>query len=293
MIFCDWLDVTFSPLNSPYFGLNSLLLGLDFSVLDTGDPRKVLYRPPAGSRRGIVEVRQNSRWFRVSVSGGACASLRDLGAWGEVLSLLGDQPHRVTRLDAAMDLAMDGADLVARMHQLYPSSVNLGRKALKTSVFLAGRADGRQTGTWYAGHRSSARLTARVYDKAWEVLCKYGITIPPTGRVEVTARKDYLVTLRDAFDPAGVFWEGASPAILHAPEVLPMRGDPVDTSWCSPPRQFDPAQLLSRRVDNLAELDCLATVADSMGPHGRAYLLRLLRQRLDRPACAASSALTG
>lgn len=291
MIFCDWLDVTFAPSDAPYPELNALLLGLDFEVLDTADRCRVLYRPPGGSR-GLVEIRQSKLWDRVSLSGAACARLRDVGAWGEVLGLLGDQPHKVTRLDAAMDISMDGADLVDRMHQLYPSAVNLGRKSLKTSVFLAGRPDGRQTGTWYAGHRSSARLTARVYDKAWEVLCKQGLEILPLARVEITARKDYGATLRDAYSPAGIFWEGASPAILKPPEIIPMRGDPVDTSWRSPPRQFDPAGLLSRRIENLAELDRLVTVADGMGPHGRAYLLRLLRRRLgvdDASALAGSA----
>lgn len=280
MIFCDWLDVTFGPSDAPYPELNRLLLHLGFEVLDTGDRSKMVYLP-GENRGGRLELRQTARFDRVSISGAVCARLRELDAWAEVLSILSDQPHKVTRLDAAMDLAMDGADLVARMRERYPETVNLGRKALRTTVMLKARlSDGRQTGTWYAGHRSAARLTARVYDKAFEVLERTGEEIPPRARIEVTARKDYGATLRDALEPAAIFWEAAAPAILPVPEVVPMRGDPVDTSWRVPPKAVEPAQLLARRVENLAELDRLLTVADEMGPGGRAYLLQLLRKRL-------------
>lgn len=279
MIFCDWLDVTFAPNDCPYPELNRLFLGLGFAVLDTGDRNKHVYRAPSPGW-GVVEVRQAGRWDRVSISGGVCGYLRSTSQWLPVLSMLSDQPHKVTRLDAAMDIAMDGADLVERMHRLYPASVNLGRKALKTSVFLAGREDGRQTGTWYAGHRSKARLTARVYDKAWERLCNVGAEVPPCGRVEITARKDYGATLRDAAEPAALFWEGASPAILQAPENVPMRNSDMALGWTSTPAAFDSSELLRRRVENLAEIDALAMVADDMGPYGRQYLLGLLRKRL-------------
>jgi hypothetical protein len=284
VIFCDWLDVTFAPSNAPYAELNRLLLGLDFEVLDTRDRGKKIYRPRAGGR-GVIEVRQTSLWDRVSASGASCAALRDAGAWLEYLTVLSDQPHKVTRLDAALDLPVDGADLVESMHTRYPAGVNLGRKMLTTSVLLAARPDGRQTGTWYAGYRSSARLTARVYDKAWEVLCKTGVEVLPCGRIEITARKDYGATLRDAGDPVALFWEGASPAILQAPEIVPMRPDPSDLGWRSPPRAFDAAVVLRRRIENLAELDALALVADDLGPGGRQYMLQLLRRRIstDQP----------
>lgn len=294
MIFCDWLDVTFGPSDAPYPELNRLLLGLGFETLDTGDRAKMVYLPGQGLQGRLV-LQQTAKWDRVSISGGVCSRLRALGAWAEVLSILSDQPHKVTRLDAAMDIAMDGADLVDQMRERYPESVNLGRKALRTTVMLKARlSDGRQTGTWYAGHRSSARLTARVYDKAFEMLERTGVEVDPCARIEITVRKDYGATLRDALEPAGIFWEGAAPAILPVPEVVPMRGDPVDTSWRTAPREFDPAALLSRRVENLAELDRLLTVADGMGPHGRSYLLRLLRKRLgvsDAPAEGMRSAM--
>lgn len=294
-VFTDWLDVTFGPGTAPYAELTALFLGLGFEVVPSRDSRRHLYRPPGA--RGTAEIRQTPFWDRVSVSGAVCAALRDAGAWAEFLTLLSDQPHKVTRLDAALDLALDGADLVGRMYEQYPAWVNLGRKSLATSVLLKARPDGRQTGTWYAGHRSSARLTARVYDKAWEVFCKTGAEVLPCGRIEITARKDYGATLHDAYAPAALFWEGAAPAILPLPADAPMRQDIPDMGWKSPPRSFDAAALLRRRVEALAELDALATVADSLGDGGRAYLVSLLRRRLDpdhkRPADSAAFAEAG
>jgi len=280
MIFCDWLDVTFPPGTCPYPELNALLIGLGFRVEDSRDRLKWVYRPLIREGKGTFMIWQGSRWDKVSISGAACAELRAQGAWLEVLTLLADQPHTVTRIDATMDLPVDGADLFDSLRHSYPESVNLRRKALATSVIMRRRPDGRDTGTWYAGYRSGARLTAKVYDKAWQVLCDTGREILPCGRVEITAKGEYGATLRDAAAPDALFWEGASPAILQAPEGAPMRSNVESIGWKSKARVFEPAAVLRRRVEYMAELDALASVADSMGPAGREYLLQLLRRRL-------------
>lgn len=133
------------------------------------------------------------------------------GAWQEFLAILGSSPHAVTRVDLAVDLAMDGADLVDAMRARYPSGmVNLGRKSISTTLFLSVRPDGRETGTWYAGHRTKARATARVYDKAHQLWERDGTITLPRARVEVTARKGYGATLRDAALPEALFWHIAS-----------------------------------------------------------------------------------
>jgi len=223
-----------------------------------------------------------------------CRLLRTLGIWENYLFELGQSPHNVTRMDAALDLAMDGADLVAAMRKRHPSGkVNLRRKSVSTSTLLAVRDDGRETGTWYAGHRSKARLTARVYDKAWEALCMRGERIPPTARVEVTARsREVGVTLRDAMLPDALFWHIAAPAILTAPEDAPMFVPNTETGCTTPPpRDFDPAGLLRRRVESFAMLDALALVADELGPNGRDYLLSLIQKRLEAPVASQTSSV--
>lgn len=285
-IICDFLDVTFAPDDCPYPELNLLLLGAGFEVSrDQGGSK--CYLPPSGAR-GLVKVVHASRFAKVSISGGACASLRGLRLFEQVLWILHSSPHKVTRLDAALDLSMDAADVMQALCARYPSGrVNLGRKALPVTRLTSVRADGRESGTYYVGHRTAARFTARVYDKTLEVLEKRGEVIPMTTRFEVTARKDSGATLRDAGLPDAIFWHIAAPALLQRPEGIPVWSPNTDAAWSAPERVFDPAETLRRRVEGSPELDAFLAVADAMGPSGRAYLLHLLSQRVR--ACDADS----
>lgn len=282
-VFCDWLDATYSPVDCPFPDLNRLLLAAGYEV-EQADGVMYRYVVPTTDPacRGALVIELRSRWARVSASGAVCSHLRESGLWMDYLSVLASSPHKVTRLDAAIDLAMDGADLVDAMRKRYPSGgVCLGRKAVATSVLLGIRADGRETGTWYAGRRSRARITARVYDKAQQMLDRFGQKMPPTGRIEVTVKEG--ATLRDAAEPEAKFWHVASPALLKAPEDAPMWQYCDDLGWSAPKRDFDAAALLRRRVESFAMLDALAAVADDLGPEGRKYLLSLIEARLRAP----------
>ena len=277
--FCDWLDVTYPPDDFPYPALNSFLLDLEFEVeRDRGGA--YLYIPPAG--RGVVKLSASSRWAKASLSGGACGWLREASAWEEILFLLGTSPHRVTRLDSAVDLACDAADFIADLRSRYPSGVvHLGRKGLAVSVMLSVRGDGRESGTFYVGHRSAARQTLRVYDKSLELLQKYGEFAPPTTRVEVTARKDCGATLRDAAMPDSLFWHIACPSVLvKRPEDVPMWDPNSDETFSAPAREIDPVSILRRRIEGSAELDALMALADSIGSEGRRLMLKELEGRL-------------
>jgi hypothetical protein len=277
-IICDWLDVTYAPDCAPWPTVNRLLLDAGFDA-ESADRSSFVYRLD----RAVVMFGPSRGSMRASFSGSACAALRDHGSWHELLCELGCVPHRVTRVDAALDLSIDGADMVDLMRKRYPSgAVNLCRKSVHTSMVLSVRPDGRETGTWYAGRLTKARYTARVYDKAWEALQKRGELLPPRTRVEVTAKGgDSGATLRDAAQPAALFWHLASPAILDAPEGSPVWTPNHDLGWIAPAKHFDAASLLKRRVESLAMLDALALLADDLGPYGRDYLLGLLKKRLD------------
>lgn len=276
--FCDFLDVTYSPVDCPYPELNLLLLGAGFIVRrDTGGC--VVYVPP--TERGVAKVTHSSKFAKVSLSGGVCASLRSLGLWDEALSILGTSPHKVTRLDAALDLPLDAADVIVSLRRRYPDGrVNLGRKALPVSVMLSTRDDGRESGTYYVGHRTAARMTCRVYDKSLEALSKRGEKLPTTTRFEVTARKDSGATLRDAAMPDALFWHIASPALLSRPEGIPMWAPNTEMGYTAPIRSFEPAETLRRRVESSPELEAFLAVADVIGDSGRDYLLSLVEARL-------------
>lgn len=276
--FCDWLDVTFSPIDWPYPDLNLLLLGADF-VVRREQSGGSIYVPPSG--HGAVKFVTAGKFAKVSISGGACEYLRSVGLWNEALWILSTSPHKVTRIDAAVDLPMDAAPVISMLRQKYPSGmVSLGRKALPVTVMLSTRADGVESGTYYVGHRTSARKTCRVYDKTLEMLEKRGVHVPPTTRVEVTARKDAGATLRDAAEPDSLFWDIAAPAILIAPEGTPMWLPDTEMGFTAPSKPFDAAETLRRRIECSAELDAFLSVADGMGGAGRDYLLHLISRRI-------------
>lgn len=291
-VFCDWLDVTFAPTDAPYPAINRLLMAAGFDCDAGSRPGSYVYRHDSAPGGTLVyqPMRQS---IRFSASGSICALMRSLGIWGDYLSELSSSPHSVTRLDAAIDLAMDGADLVDSMRRKHVSgSVSLSRKSVATSTVLGTRPDGRETGTWYAGKLTKARFTARVYDKAWERLCRASIVVPPCARVEVTAKGgDSGATLRDAEQPAGLFWHIAAPALLKLPEGAPVWTPNRDLGWVSKPRAFDPAAVLRRRVESAALLDALALLSDDLGPQGRSYLLHLIKKQLE-PASDSAAVLS-
>lgn len=278
-VFCDWLDVTFAPDDCPYPEMNLLLLGCGFvPSVELGSGRT--YRTPNG--RGTVRIKHSKRFAKISISGSSCAHLRAAGHWPEALSILASSPHKVSRLDAALDIPMDAAPFMDSLDALYPSGfVNLSRKAQRVTRFVSTRSDGVRSGTWYVGHKDDARQSLRVYDKSLEMLTQHREVIPTTTRVEVTARKDRGATLRDAELPTALFWDIASPAVFkRAPEGTPVWRPNQDTHWLSTPPSFVPAEVLKRRIEHSAELDAFLTLADSIGPHGVRYLERLLLDRL-------------
>lgn len=286
-VFTDSLDVTFSPDDYPRSDVNAVLLDVGFVPTRTHGSDSQLYQSP--SKRGTVKVDIRSTFARVSTSGASCADLRASSAWLHYLSALSSSPHCVTRLDAALDLSMDGADLVDAMRARHPKTVGLGRKPIKTSVILSTRDDGRESGTWYAGYGSSARATAKVYDKALQMLQRFGEVIPPRARVEVTAWKGYGATLRDAALPQSIFWHIASPALIQqVPEGVPMWQPNTDGGWDRTPRSIEPAQVIRSRVESSAELARLVEIASEM-PGGEAYLLHQLRQQVSRLFAQARS----
>ncbi|GHS84516.1 hypothetical protein PAGU2196_53500 [Pseudomonas sp. PAGU 2196] len=281
-IICDYIDTTYSPVEAPYPEVNTFLLGAGLVVTRERSGR-LMYRPPKGMGNGVVAIDHRAGFARFSASGGICSVFRGQGVWEEYLSLLGTSPHKVTRVDAALDLPIDAADVIPSLCARHPTGkANLSRKALAISRLVSVRDDGRESGTFYIGrHAKAARFTARVYDKSLEALQVRGEVLPTTTRFEVTACKDSGATLRDAAQPEALFWHIAAPALLQRPEGVPMWAKNQDLGWVSPPRTFNAAEVLQRRIESSAELDALLQVADSMGASGRAYMLHLLTRRLN------------
>jgi len=271
--FADHVAVTFHLERNPRGALSALLLTSGASVLDDRTFRV---------GEGTVKLYPAYGVLYCSASGAALDHLRSCGLFMEWLSIIAEWPHRITRLDVAHDFDVDGADALDLLRARYPGGrVNLGRKALPVSLQLGIRDDGRETGTFYVGHRTKARCTARVYDKRQERLDRRGVDGAPRTRFEVTVKQDYGATLRDAAEPDRLFWHVAAPALLDAPEGVSSWSPDWSQGWKADPRSERlPAEVLARRVSESSELDMLMAIADEMGPGGRVWLARRLLDRL-------------
>jgi len=273
----DWLDVTFSPTSNPRAELRLFLGNLGFTCQDYSTFREVWF-PPNARGALVSELKQNS-FARVSASGGALQSLRDLYEFKNFLALLSDNPHRVTRLDAAYDVHRDAAAVLSDLSAKYPRELSLSRqRAMRCHYLLSARADGLRSGTMYVGHRSQARVTARVYDKALEALEKRGEYLPPTTRYEITFKRE-IASLWDALDPTPIFWAHAS-ALLPVPGDAPAWTPDIGEGWSYSRPEVLPAVRMARTVSESSDLTMLLELADALGKEGRNSLMHLLAKRI-------------
>lgn len=271
-VFCDWLDVTTPPDRE-----HALLSSIGPLICAAGGSKLSddLYDLGGGKiKMGVMR-----RVFRVSVSGTAIRVLELQGMWSGLLAELVDGPHRVTRLDAAVDIDVDGAASIGILQAAYPLGyVALSQRRIKVTELLSTRPDGLKTGTWYAGHRSGAEVTCRVYDKAQQVLDTRGDSIPHRTRAELTVRKG--CTLRDAFEPERVFWHYMAPAIFERPSEAPEWSSGWAEGWTMTKIDILPAQRLKGLIERSPELAAIIELADALGPSGRHMAVRLIAERL-------------
>jgi hypothetical protein len=270
-VFCDWLDVTCSPENS-FLDSVSLFLDLGCYPVAFSDDSSQSFRVG----EGILRLDSDRKWHRASASGSVLSHFRSVGQFEHYLSALSLAPHAVTRLDAAVDTSEDFPDVLRALNGHYAGgSVSFSRKSLKITQLLSVRADGEHTGTWYAGHRCKAKITARVYDKQHEVLEKTGVESDVRTRYEFTFRKAMGTTLKDASMPASLFYQYSESVGLSRPpgteswtshDLGGWKSLPVDTDFTM--SQF------SRRVESSPEIQHLASLASRFGPSGRAMVLR-------------------
>jgi hypothetical protein len=281
-VVCDWLDVT-----CPEWVMGEILDDLIEVLLAAGfEESGGVWRSESG---GVIQAGlYRGRLFRVSCSGRSLADLRSAGLFESLLSGFVGFPYRVTRLDAAADFRIDGADAIESLHAAYPRRhVRLGQRAQKMSTMLAPRDwDGRESGTVYVGHRSTSQITCRVYDKRKEVLDRTGEDPEHDWtRVEVTVKGKSGdasgPTLRDAVEPAGLFWCYASPSIVRATESACDRVSGVAEGWSMERVELLPAQVLKGRIEAFSTLDHMVRVADRMGPEGRRWLKSRLSEKID------------
>lgn len=289
-VFCDGLAVTFSPDDSPRDDLGLFLQAHGFDLGPGSHTSMDLWRC---DQAGLVRFEAKARHHRVYASGKALGYLRARGAVLPFLSELASQPHRVTLVDVAYDRPIDGPTEVNRLLDAYPATCALTRKGIGTWSVLAAGRDGRRTGSFYVGRRGKSEVQAKVYDKQAELWDVQGVETGPTTRVEVSVRGKLGPTLRDAAEPAAMFWHFAAPALLDRPAGAPVWNPTEAASWSHERQAVTPWEALRRRVEDSADLGAIIALADRVGPQGRSELLRLLERRIGAAPAADTSPKAG
>lgn len=279
--FCDHVAVT---VPADVWDLLRVELSTELDTLGMGvevdAERAVLWREPSAT--GTVKAEKVGRVWKVGTSGAVCAGLRAAGRFESYLAAIGQFPHRVTRLDATVDVKTDAAPVVAEVTRAgRAGELQLTRKSVKPKdvVTLTGvRVDGEISGTVYVGaKRADVRMV--VYDKRHERITRKLPDVGNLTRYELRLRSGTGVTLKDAAEPDGVFWHYADPAFLSrpsgAPEWVP-GGTGYELQRLEPSL---PAARLKRRVEASAEIGSLLALAHEVGPYGVDFLCSLLRAR--------------
>ena len=287
--FCDFIGVTVPAevWDSLREDVESELQALGMGV-EVDEERAVLWRTSEG--HGTVKANRVGKVWALGASGSVCAGLRAAGRFNDYLAAIAIRPHRVTRIDASIDVQADAAPLVAGITRAgRAGGLSLTRKSVKPSdvtTFLGVRADGVETGTVYVGaRRADVRLVA--YDKQHERAARKLPDVGPLTRYELRLRSGTGVTLRDAAMPASVFWHflGDVPMVTSLrPEGVPQwtpEGSGFVLERTAPPL---PAQRLKRRVEQSADLRALVALAEACGPYGVELLVSHIRSMAGRGA---------
>ena len=275
--FCDYLNVTCRPDNS-FMDELSCFLDVVSCAVSFKDHEKTI----VSVGKGKIVLLQKTKFHSASASGSAISYLRNVGAFEDYLSVLADVPHKVTRLDVAVDVALDAPLMLRKLEKAYPDDrVSFTRKALKvTRLYSARDSDGQQSGSWYAGNYGKARLTAKVYDKQLEAFEKRGEILPPTTRIELTFAKDFGCSLRDAFMPASLFYTHSLP-VLKANRKYDAWVSHGEGWTGTPPDTKLDWEIYKRRLDNSPEIASLVELAAKLGPTGKVLLMRDFETHLD------------
>lgn len=213
---------------------------------------------------GCVRVRSMGLVTIFSASGGALVALRGLNLFADYLRALASESHRVTRLDAALDIPVAAPPVLQALYARGKAGkIRLSHKTVSPQGgvrrYEAPNAGGDDTGTVYLGGKQ-AKVKARVYDKRQERLDKGYPDPGPLTRYELTGMSDVGVSLKDAWEPASFFWH-------YMRGILPMPPDtpvwvPGGVGFSLPPRcALDAAEVFQRRLERSAELHDLATQA--------------------------------
>ena len=278
---CDYLTVTVPRGLGPLMlrQLSSLVSECVGVVCLDADRLAPVWGFPA---RGRLAYKPYGRVGVFSASGSALSALRSAGVFGEYLRLLSSEgPHRVTRLDAALDVVTPTWPILRKLYRkVRQNGIRLSKKACTGRLISGPCVDGGETGTLYLG-KKTAEVHAKVYDKRQERLDK-GYSDPGVlTRYEVTVCTQFQPSLKDAWHPEALFWRFMAPDVLPKPSGI--------TLWTGsgegyelPKRETEDSEALQykrllKRLTESSELKNLCEMVLDV-PHGYQALRTALRK---------------
>lgn len=289
MIITDYLAVTVPEECGDLLDRVRPLLDVAGFFVEYAEERKIVFKAANG---GSVLWQKRFNVWCLSASGAACGRLRDVGCWSDYLSEIGSTPHRVTRLDAAHDVARDAAPEVRRVRRKGArGELQLTRKTVAphhVDAHLSTRHDGVETGTVYVGSRQ-AEVRLVVYDKQHERVMAGASDPGPLTRYELRLKSGVGVTLRDAAEPASVFWHHVSRSVLRVPAGVPAWESQAIGFELPRPEGRTPYARFLGRIEGNGEVAALAKLAAELGPFGEKVFLSKMAEAFR----SAQGALSG
>jgi hypothetical protein len=283
-VFVDWLDFTLPQEETHLPSFRRLLERAGLVGVQTGD--QWLYSSP--DRSGVCKLGPTRGVDRVSMSGGVIRFLKsDATHWHDLLDWLSERPHRVTRLDVALDLYVDAAQVLGKFRRKVGrngGTLALGQRPSPVTWVLGRNDEGVETGTMYVGTRGKSQFIARVYDKQHELRCKGHDCPHQMLRIEIEARGTTgkrSPCLNDLHDPSPLFWQFAAPSLLSKPSGVPEWAPEAFQGFSVPRPAPDPLQRVWRFIEASGFFAGLVAVAQGLDSP-EAELPRMVQFELHR-----------
>lgn len=281
-VFTDYLSVSFAPDDCPITELTTFFCSCGYQ-LDKYSSGILKFTSDVDPMRGQCSIAQSKRFVLVKVSGKALQYLRYLNQFQTLLATFSGAPHRVTRLDATIDISRDFPSVMRSLDRKYPSEqVLLGSKRLKVTKMLSRRnSDGKRSGTYYIGHHRN-QVSCAIYDKTLEMAERAKVVIPTTTRYEIRFKSTVKMSLKDAYDPTSLFWAYGEALLLKKPKNVPewvSGGEFI--GWEHVHEKPLPYSVLNRSIDYSSDLASWLVLARDIGSGGHDVLTRLLVQAIE------------
>lgn len=221
--FCDFLTVTYSLDDSDAVlaGLSGFLTGLRLVRVYGDKPGRYFWCDVRAGSSGkafyhkVLMTQVNRCNLMVTVYGYGMEYFRESndGLYlSELMFILSEYRHNLTRCDISMDIAIDTPDFFLEfLPKVSDGYFAIRRDSLEVTRIINVRDDGQESGTIYIGKYTSARAKCSIYDKKYEQWKKFHKVIDPRTRIEFRLGKEFGASLYDVMAPDSLFWELAHP----------------------------------------------------------------------------------